>query len=80
MVACYAAERGEVDMGGERLGLRSSGVTLTRVTGHHCRLHDQIVCHGRCDGEQGRASGCTCRLKSGVMCLNHIYVDDHVSF
>jgi hypothetical protein len=80
MAAGYTTERGKVDMGEEGLGLRLSGVTLTRVTSRHCRLHDQIVCRGRCDGEQGRASGCTRGLKSGIMCLNHIHVDDHVSF
>ena len=80
MAASYVAERGEVDIGGEGFGLRSSGVTLTRVTGRHCRLHDQVVCRGRCDGEQGRASGCTHGLKSEIMCLNHIHMDDHVSF
>ena len=79
MAASYAVERGEVDMEGRGL-VYGHPVLCSRVTGHHCRLHDQVVCHGRCDGEQGRASGCTCELKSEVMCLNHIHMDDHVSF
>ena len=79
MAASYAVERGEVDMEGRGL-VCGHPVLRSHVTGRHCRLHDQVVCHGRCDGEQGRASGCTCGLKSEVMCLNHIHMDDHVSF
>ena len=62
---------------------RLSPVYLTplgSITGCHCRLHDRVVCRGRCDGEQGQTDGRTRRLKSGVMCINHIHVDDHISF